>query len=157
MPPVLTQLFSDKLSNSSTRDLYACCGVNFATDTVNSMAPQFLNHWLFAVDALNKGAGVWIPATRIIGSPDINHWITADHAVGQISAVGDAVGKKSDYSEENYKTDFEIWMENYKLQFDRENVERSRLLLESSPVGANISDAKKQHWDIQHINEKCTK
>ena len=47
------------------------------------------------------------------------------HAVGQVSAVGDAVDKKSDQSEENYKTDFETRMENSKLQFKRENIERS--------------------------------
>ena len=49
---------------------------------------------------------------------------------------------KSDYSEEKYKTYFEIWMENYKLQFKRENIERSRPPLYLTPVGTKTSDEK---------------
>ena len=48
-----------------------------------------------------------------------------DHGVGQSTAVGDAVIKKSDYSEENYKNDFGIYMENTKLQFEHKNIESS--------------------------------
>ena len=57
-------------------------------------------------------------------SPDVTHWSTIDHAVGKGAAFEDSVGYKLDYSEENYKTDFEIWMENSKLQFKHKNVER---------------------------------
>ena len=52
------------------------------------------------------------------------------------------MGKKSDYSEENYKTDSEIWMENSKLQFKRKNTEMSRPPLYQTPVGEKISDTK---------------
>ena len=101
--PVLTQVFSEKLSNSFRRDLYRRYGVHLTTDPVNPVAPQFINHDLSTSHTLNKGARIWCPATRIRRSPDVTHWSAADHDVGQSAAVGDAVGKKSDYSEENYK------------------------------------------------------
>ena len=52
------------------------------------------------------------------------------------------MGNKSDYSEENYKTDSEIWMENSKLQVKCKNTEMSRPPLCQTPVGAKISDTK---------------
>ena len=124
VPPVSTQVFGDKLSNSPIRDIYTRCRLNLATESVNPVAPQLMNHGLSAVDELNKISGIWIPDTRIIRSRDITHWSGTDHAVGQGVLVVEAVDDKSDYSEENYKTDFEIWMENSKLQFKHKNVER---------------------------------
>ena len=41
-PPVLTQLFSDKISNSSIKDLYAICRMHLVTYPVNYVAPQFV-------------------------------------------------------------------------------------------------------------------
>ena len=73
---------------------------------------------------------------------DVTHWSTADNDTGQGAAVADAVGDKSDYSEENYKTGFEIWMENSKLQFERENNERSLPPLDLTPAGAKKLDEK---------------
>ena len=71
--PIITQVFGDKLSDISRRDLYTQCRVNLATESVNPVAPQFVNHGLSAVNTLNKSAGIWIPATIIIRSPDITH------------------------------------------------------------------------------------
>ena len=124
--PVFTQLFSDEFSDSSIKDLYLRYVVRLTTDPVNPVAPQLVNHGLSAVNALNKVAGNWIPATRIRSLPCVIHWSAVDHAVGQSVSVGDAVGEKSDYCEEKYKTDFEIWMENSKLQFGCKNIEWSR-------------------------------
>ena len=56
--PVLTQVFSDKLSNSSIRDLYTSCGMHLATDHANTMAPQFVTHGLSTINELNKGYGI---------------------------------------------------------------------------------------------------
>ena len=103
-----------------------CCRVNLAIESVNPVVPQFVNHELSIVNALNKSAGIWSPVTRFRRSPDVTHWRASDHTVGQEVAVGDAVGEKSDYCEEKYKTDFEIWMENSKLQFGCKNIEWSR-------------------------------
>ena len=76
---------------------------NIAIEFVNTMAPQFLNHGLSAVDVLNKSVGIWSPATRIRRSPYVTHWSTADNTVLQVSDVGDAMGNKSDYSKKTIK------------------------------------------------------
>ena len=52
------------------------------------------------------------------------------------------MGGKSDYIEENYKTDFEIWMEKSNLQFERQNIETSQPPLGLTHVGAKMADAK---------------
>ena len=90
------------------------------------MAPQFMNHGISDVNALNKSSGIWIPATRNISFIDANYWSVVGHFVGQGAAIRDAVINKSYYSEENYKTDFEILMEDSKLQFYHKNIERSQ-------------------------------
>ena len=151
-PPVLAELFSDKLSNSSISYLYACCGVHLSTDTSNPMAPQLFNHSLSAANALNKGAEIWIPATRIRNLPVVTHWSAAGRTVGKSAAVGDTVGKKSHYSEENYKSDFKIWMGDSKLQFERKNIERGQPTLYSTPFGAKYQTQKHQHRTLQHVN-----
>ena len=64
------------------------------------------------------------------------------------------MGEKSDYSEENYKTHLEIWMENSNLQFERENIETIRPPLDLTDVGAKMSDGKKhQQRKSQHVNK----
>ena len=57
------------------------------------------------------------------------------------------MGYKSDYSEENYKNDFEILMEDSKLQFERKNIERSQPPLDSTPFGGKTSDSKTPAMD----------
>ena len=64
---------------------------------------------------------------------------------------------KSDYSEEKYKTYFEIWMESYKLQFKRENIERSRPPLYLAPVGTKTSDGKTLSTDSLVRKEEAQK
>ena len=51
---------------------------------------------------------IYIPATRIISSPDVTYWSVAYHTLGQGSASGDTVSEKSDYSEEKYKLIFKF-------------------------------------------------
>ena len=80
-----------------------------------------------------------------------------DHGVGQSAAVRDAVREKSDYSKENYKTDFEIWMENTKFKFERKNIEGSGPPVDSTPVGAKTSDAKTVPTDSSVHNGKVKK
>ena len=48
---------------------------------------------------------------------------------------------------ESYKTDFEIWDKDSKLQSKRENIEMSRPPLDSIPVRAKKSDAKTPETD----------
>ena len=113
--PNITEILIDKLSDSFSMDLYARCRVQLETDRIIHVAPQFFTHEISAVDALNKGASIWNPATRVRRSPDVTHWSMVNHAVLQSAAVGDAVDAKSDYSGEKHRTDFEILMENTKF------------------------------------------
>ena len=93
-PPLLDQVFSYKLSNSYSRDLYARYGVHIAIDHVNPVEPQLLTHGSSTANVLNKDAGIWIPATIIRMSPDVTHWSAADCSVVQSSEFGDSVGSK---------------------------------------------------------------
>ena len=93
-PPVLTQVFSDKISDGSSRDLYVHCGVNLVSDPVNPVAPQFVTHGFSTVDEMNKGAGIWRPTTIIRRLPNFTHLSVAGNTVGQSSDVEDAVGAK---------------------------------------------------------------
>ena len=85
-----------------------CCRVNLAIESVIPLVPQFVNHELSIVNALNKSAGIWSPVTIFRRSPDVTHWSASDHTVGKEVSVGDAVGDKSDYSKEIYKADLKI-------------------------------------------------
>ena len=61
---------------------------------------------LSIIDAVDKGASLWNPATRV-GSPTyVAHWSAPENIFGKNTAVGDAVSTDSDY---NYKTSFETW------------------------------------------------
>ena len=77
--------------------------MNLMEDPVNILAPQFLDLGLLTINALDKSASLRTPPTRIRRPTDVAHGSTNDHIFGITTAVGDAVGTKSDY---NYKTDF---------------------------------------------------
>ena len=96
---VSTQVFVDNLSHSSSMDLYTRCRVNLPIESINPVVPQFLNHGISTVNVLNKSAGIRISSTRIRRLPDVIHFSTVDHDVGQFETVGDVVGENSDYSE----------------------------------------------------------
>ena len=49
VPPLSTQVFGEKLPNFPNRDIYTRCRLNLATESVNLVAPQFVNHGLYAV------------------------------------------------------------------------------------------------------------
>ena len=101
--PIFTDILSDEISNTSIRGLYARIGMHLSADPVNSVAPKFVYLGFSTVDVLDKGAGLWTPATRVGRPMDVAHWSAPDHIFGETTAVGDAVSTKSDY---NYKTDF---------------------------------------------------
>ena len=67
-PPIFTEVISDKLSDSSIQDLYMHCSLNLAEDPVNIPAPQFVDLGLSTINALDKGASLWTPTTRV-GNP----------------------------------------------------------------------------------------
>ena len=99
-PPIFTELFRDKLSNSSRRDIYARVGVHLKTCPVNPVTPKFVDRGFSTIDALNKGARIWIPAIRVRSSTDVSHWSTLNLAVVESTVVVYSVIAKSYY---NYK------------------------------------------------------
>ena len=82
--------------------------MNLTTEFVNPVVPQFVNNGISDINALNESAGIWNPNTIIRRLPDVTHGSMAYHSVGQVPAVKDTVVEKSDYSEEDYKTNFEM-------------------------------------------------
>ena len=79
--------------------------MNVATESVQSMGPQFLIHGLPNIDTLDENSGIWSSTARIRRTPNITHGSASNRAVGQGTEVGDTVG---DYREESFKTDFEV-------------------------------------------------
>ena len=111
--------------------------MNLAADPVNIPAPQFGYLGLYTIDALDKGAILWTPSTRVGSSMDVSYWSEPDHIFGKTTAVGDSVIAKSDH---NHKTDFETWRENQ--EFKPQKNARSQPPLDLTNVGAKISDPK---------------
>ena len=93
VPSFRTQVFGDKISDISSRYIYMRCRLNLVAESVNPVAPQFMNNRLSVVISLNKSTGVWRPATRIRRSPDVTHCSAVDHVLGKGSAFGDDVVK----------------------------------------------------------------
>ena len=64
-PPIFTDVVSDKLSISSSRDLYACVGMHLAIDPVNSVTPQFVDLGFSTINTLDTCAGHWTPLSDL--------------------------------------------------------------------------------------------
>ena len=67
-PPILTEVLGDKLSEISIWDIYTHCRVSLVADTINISSPQFVHFGISTINALDKGASLWNPAT-IFGRP----------------------------------------------------------------------------------------
>ena len=104
---------------------------------------------------MNENSGIYSPTTSAIRrTPNNTHESVSGHFLCQGRVVVEAMGK---HREENYKTDFEIAHKNSKLQKESENVEIIRPPLDSTPVGAKNSDAKKQQRTLWHLKKKHEK
>ena len=90
-PPILTDVTSEKFSNSSSQDLYARVEMYLTEDPVNSVTPQFLDLRLSTVDTLDKEAGLWNPTTSFGMPTYVSHWITMDQFFGETTEVVDDV------------------------------------------------------------------
>ena len=72
VPPIFTNVVSEKLYNSSIWDLYVHIGMHLATDPVNFVRSFFVDFGFSSVNALIKEACLWTPATRVRGSTDVS-------------------------------------------------------------------------------------
>ena len=77
--------------------------MNLAADPANIPTPQFVDLGLLMINALDKGAIIWTPATRVGSSTDVSHGRAPGYIFVNVKAVRDDVKSKSYYS---YKTDF---------------------------------------------------
>ena len=55
-PPIFTEIIGDKLSVSSSWDIYSRCSMDLASDPVNIPAPKFVDLGLSTINALDKSA-----------------------------------------------------------------------------------------------------
>ena len=97
MSPIFTKLLCDKLSDSSSRDLYIRCKMSLAADPVNIPEPQFVYLGLSTIDALDKGSSLFTPATTVVRPTYVTHWSAPYHILVKTTSVGDAVIANSDY------------------------------------------------------------
>ena len=76
--------------------------------------------------------------------------MATDHVFGEAASVRMSAEKSDhDYS---YKTNFEIWRENY--EFERHNISMSRPPLNSTPIGTNTTNVTMSHLDSTPIGTK---
>ena len=68
--------------------------VNLMIESVNPVAPKFVNHGLSAIDRFEKNVGICSPAARIVSFLDVTHFSASYHNVQQLAVVGDTLGKK---------------------------------------------------------------
>ena len=88
--------------------------MNFAADTVQTQAPQFMDLGFLNINALGEISGLSTPATKIQKPKYGAHWSTLYHVFCELTAVGTSETKSDhDY---NYKTEFQIWRENKEFE-----------------------------------------
>ena len=156
-PTILTQVLSDKLSDSSSRDIYARYGVHLATDPVNTVAPQSVYHGLSDVYALNKGSVILISATIIIRSPDVTYWRAVDHDERQSEVFGDAVENNQTIVNKTIKLILKFGWKvlNFNLSV--------KILKDVNHLWTQLLSVRKyqtqkiQQQTLQHVIEKCEK
>ena len=107
---ISSKLIGHKLSDSSSRDLYTRCRMNFTADPVQNQTPQFMDLGYSTINALYERSGLITRATRIRRTANGAHCIAPNHVFGETAAVGVSEAK-SDY-DYKYKTEFQIWKEN---------------------------------------------
>ena len=147
------KVISLELSHGSSTDLYSRCPMEFASNVVQTKAPQFVDLGLPAVNISDEFSILGTPVTRIIRPTDGSHWSAPDHVFGEETVVGMSAARLDQYY--SYKTDFKIWRENQ--DFGRQNIFMSRPPLDSTPIGTNTTNIKTSQLDSTPIGEKLQK
>ena len=58
--------------------------MKLAVDAVNISAPQFMDLGVSTIDALDKGASICNPDTRVGRHTYVAHWSDPDHIFGKL-------------------------------------------------------------------------
>ena len=133
---VFSKVIGCELSHISCADIYSRCWMEFASNVVQTEAPQFIDLGLPAVSTSDEFGILGNPATRIISPTDGSHWLFTDYIFGRSTAIGMKVERSDqDYS---YKADFEIWRGNQDI--GRQNISMSQPPLDSTTIGTNMTN-----------------
>ena len=76
---IFSKLIVDILSNSSSRDLYTRCRMNFTDDPVQIKTPKFMDMRFYTINALDEGSGLNTPDTRIQRPMNGAYWISPNN------------------------------------------------------------------------------
>ena len=88
---IFNEVICDKLFDNSIQKLYMRCCMNLAAYPVNILSPQFVDLGLTITDALDKGASLWTPSTRVEMPKDVTHLEITGSYLWKTTAVGDDV------------------------------------------------------------------
>ena len=147
---IFLKIIGRGLSHSSSSNLYLRCQVDFASNTVGTKAPHFVDFGLPAVNASDEVNIFGTPNTRTRRPIDGSHWSDPDHVSGKATSVGISATRLEQYY--SYKTDFEIWRENQ--DFRRQNISMSRTPLDSTPIGTYTTSGTTSPIDLIPIRTK---
>ena len=92
--PILSDKLDEELSESSSRDLYTLCRMNLVADPGNIPALQFVDLGLSTMNALDKGASLFTPATKGIMPTNVAHGRAVGHTFGITTVVRDELRSK---------------------------------------------------------------
>ena len=85
--PIFTEVLCEKFFDSSWWGIYTHCRMNLTEDPVNIPTKIIVDLGLCTIDALYKGASLWIPA-NIVGRPmDVAHWSALNNVFGKIQRL----------------------------------------------------------------------
>ena len=70
---IFAEVLDDKISDSSSRDIYTHCKINRVVDPINIPALQLVDLGISSINALDKSASLWTPTTRVGMNKDVAH------------------------------------------------------------------------------------
>ena len=106
---IFSKVIGNELSHSSNADLYLRFWMDFASNTVGTKAPNFVDLEILDVTSLDEFNTFGTLATRIIRPTNGPHWYAPDHVFGKAIAFGmRATRSELDYI---YKNEFQNWRE----------------------------------------------
>ena len=104
---IFRKLIGCEIYLGSSTDLYLNCRIDFASNIVQTEAPQIVDLGLLAVNTSDELIIQGSPATIIRRPTDGFHWSAPDHVFEKATSVRTSATWSEQYH--SYKTDFQIW------------------------------------------------
>ena len=102
--PTWIEVIGSKFINKSITNIYAHIRMNFASDTVFSKSPNFMDLGLSSVDTTDELRSVFTTTTRIDSENHESYWILRSLCISKSSA--DRVSSKKEKNHYNIENDF---------------------------------------------------